>query len=84
MTVIRYLFQKYLQNSSGKSNPGELPLLVSSYAGYADLYGSNLTLASSTSSAVGFTQDNSLVVGSNLLNISQKSSRSSSMSRYSN
>ena len=67
-----------LKNPPGKaaSTSGDPSLL--------DPYGSNLTLSSSTSSAVGFNQDNSLIGGSNLLNISQQSSRSSSMSRYSN
>ena len=60
---------------------GDASLL--SCGGYADPYGSNLTLSSSTSSAIGFAQDGPLS-GGNLLNISQKSSRSSSMSRYSN
>jgi hypothetical protein len=53
---------------------------------YADpIYGSNLTLSSSTSSAVGFAPDSALLGGANThLNVSQQSSRSSSMSRYSN
>jgi len=78
-SIVSKEFGNDLKNPPGKatSTSGDPTLL--------DPYGSNLTLSSSTSSAVGLTQDNSLIGVSNLLNISsQQSSRSSSMSRYSN
>ena len=79
-------FAMIFKGQSGKGNnaTGTSEDRSMSMQGSANLYGSNLTVSSSTSSAVGFTQDNSLLCGGNLLTISQHSSRSSSMSRYSN
>ena len=84
--MITTQFENDFQNQSCKGSnntamSGDTSISIQSYA---DPYGSSLTLSSSTSSAVGSAQDNLLPGGGNLLNISQHSSRSSSMSRYSN